>query len=487
MVKRYLHILIFCFLLLNVSAQSELNYNAQITGVASSGNYSPFWLSANRNGISSLDNNWGYLRLGVDGATALKGDWSLNYGADVVGGKNLSSDIFVHQAYADVSWRWLRLSIGKKQRTGELKNSALSTGALVESGNAAPVPQVRIEVPEYRDFFGTNGWFTLRGHIAYGCFTDGKWQRDWAADGTRYAENVLYHSKSLFWKVGNESRFPLTYEGGVQFASQFGGKVYNMLNRTGDDVEMPTRPKDFWDIFIFSSGDENYTLNDQLNVAGNHLGSYHLSLKWTEENWSLRGYYEHMFEDHSGMFWEYGLWKDCLVGAELQLKNFRWLDNVVFEYFNSHDQAGPIYHDTTDKIPDQISAVDRYYNHGVYPCWQQYGYIIGSPLITSCIYNSDNIFEIYNNRVEAFHLGFSGHPFAEFGYRALLTKSHNWGSYEIPFTAIKGNVSALFELSYEPRWAEGFETSLSFAFDNGELYGNNRGVVLGIKKSGKFF
>ena len=99
----------------------------------------------------------------------------------------------------------------------------------------------------------------------------------------------------------------------------------------------------------------------------------------------------------------------------------------------------------------------------------------------------EDIFEIYNNRVEAFHLGFSGHPFAEFGYRALLTKSHNWGSYEIPFTAIKGNVSALFELSYEPRWAEGFETSLSFAFDNGELYGNNRGVVLGIKKSGKFF
>ena len=487
MVKRYLHILIFCFLLLNVSAQSELNYNAQMAGVASSGNYSPFWLSANRNGISSLDNNWGYLRLGVDGATALKGDWSLNYGADVVGGKNLSSDIFVHQAYADVSWRWLRLSIGKKQRTGELKNSALSTGALVESGNAAPVPQVRIEVPEYRDFFGTNGWFTLRGHIAYGCFTDGKWQRDWAADGTRYAENVLYHSKSLFWKVGNESRFPLTYEGGVQFASQFGGKVYNMKNRPGNNFEMPTRVKDFLDVFIFSSGDENYTVNDQLNVAGNHIGSYHLSLKWTEENWALRGYYEHMFEDHSGMFWEYGLWKDCLVGAELQLKKSRWLDAVVFEYFNSRDQAGPIYHDTNNEIPDQISAVDLYYYHTVYPCWQQYGQIIGSPLITSCIYNSDNIFDIYNNRVEAFHLGFSGNPFAELGYRVLLTKSHNWGSYLVPFTEVKGNTSALIELSYMPRWAEGFETSLSFAFDNGELYGNNRGVVLGIKKSGKFF
>ena len=244
-------ILVFCFLFLNVTAQSKLNYCAQMAGVASSGDFSPFWLSANRNGISSLDNDWGYLRLGADGATTLKDDWSLSYGADVVGGKNLSSNLFVHQAYADVSWRWLQLSVGKKQRAGELKNAYLSTGALVESGNAAPIPQVRIEVPEYHDFFGTNGWLTFRGHIAYGCFTDGKWQQNWAAEGTRYANNILYHSKSLFWKVGDEARFPLTYEGGVQFASQFGGKIYNMMNRPGDNVEMPTRPKDFLTVFTF--------------------------------------------------------------------------------------------------------------------------------------------------------------------------------------------------------------------------------------------
>lgn len=487
MIKRYLHTLLFCLLLLNASAQSVLNYNAQMAGAASSGDFSPFWLSANRNGISSLDNNWGYLRLGADGATALNGDWSLNYGADVVGGKNLSSDIFVHQAYADVSWRWLCLSVGKKQRAGELKNAALSTGALVESGNAAPIPQVRIEVPEYRDFFGTNGLFTLRGHIAYGFFTDGKWQRDWVADGTRYAENVLYHSKSLFWKVGDESRFPLTYEGGVQFVSQFGGKMYNYMNQPGVDFENPVRLKDFFDVFLFSAGDANYSVYDQQNIVGNHIGSYHLSLKWAAENWSLRGYYEHMFEDHSGMFWEYGLWKDCLVGVELQLKKFKWIENVVVEYFNSRDQAGPVYNDTTDEIPDQISAVDDYFEHYSYPGWQQYGMIIGTPLITSSLYDNNHRLKIYNNRVEAFHLGFSGNPFEQLGYRALLTKSHNWGTYNSPYTALKGNLSALFELSYEPRWAEGFAASLSFAFDNGELYGNNRGVMLGIKKTGKFF
>ena len=129
MIKKYLPILVFCFLFLNVTAQSKLNYCAQMAGVASSGDFSPFWLSANRNGISSLDNDWGYLRLGADGATTLKGDWSLSYGADVVGGKKLSSNLFVHQAYADVSWRWLQLSVGKKQRAGELKNAYLSASS----------------------------------------------------------------------------------------------------------------------------------------------------------------------------------------------------------------------------------------------------------------------------------------------------------------------------------------------------------------------
>ena len=483
-------ILLFLLLsttIISLSAQTKLNYNVEMSGAVSSSDVSPFWFSANRNGLSSIDKKWGYMQIGVAGSTLLKKNWNIEYGADIVGGKNLSSNIIIHQAYADFSWRWLRLSIGKKERFGELKNSTLSTGALIESGNAAPIPQLRIEVPEYHDFFGTNGWFTLRGHIAYGWFSDGNWQENWVIKGKRYAKNTLYHSKSLFWKVGKEQCFPLTYEGGVQFASQFGGKIYNYMNDTGVDFRNPVRLKDFWDIFIFSAGDKEYAPWDQANVVGNHLGSYHLSLKWSKKNWSIRGYYEHMFEDHSGMFWEYGLWKDCLVGAELQLKNFKWLDNIVFEYFNSRDQAGPIYHDTTDEIPDQISAVDEYYEHHTYPSWQQYGMIIGTPLITSCLYNKNHRLEIYNNRVEAFHLGLSGHPTNELTYRMLVTKSHNWGTYSVPFIEMNSNLSGLIEVSYMPRWAKGFSTSLSYAFDDGELYGNNKGVMLGIKKSGKIF
>ena len=476
----------FVIATIDASAQSGLCCSVETAGVVSSGGLSPFWLTADRNGLSSVDEKWGYVRAGVAGVSELKSDWAFEYGADVVGAKNLPSTVFVHQAYVDVSWRWLRLGIGKKERSGELKNDSLSTGALVESENAAPIPQVRLEVSEYRDFFGTNGWFSLRGHIAYGWFGDGNWQQEWVATGTRYAKNVLYHSKSIFWKVGREQSFPLVYEGGVQLVSQFGGKIYNYMDNAGSDFNMPVRVKDFWDIFVFSAGDNEYDVHDRLNVAGNHLGSYHLSLKWGSGNWSLRGYYEHMFEDHSGMCWEYGLWKDCPVGAELQLTDFKWPDNVVVEYFNSRDQTGPVYHDATDEIPDQISARDNYFGHHAYPCWQHYGMIIGTPLITSCLYNDNNRFRIYNNRVEAFHFGASGHPIREFSYRLLLTFSHNWGTYKIPFVQIKSNLSGLLELSYMPRRTKGLCTFLSFAFDDGELYGNNRGGMLGIRKVFEF-
>ena len=486
--KRILYIVI-CYLLFVFSdsfSQTKLTYNIDILGVASDGKYSPFWLSANRYGLSSVKSDWGYLRAAIKGTSLLKGNWRFDYAVDVVGGHNTASNFFMQQFYVDVSWRWLRFSFGKKEREGEFKDIFLSTGSLVESGNASPIPQIRIEIPEYKDFFSTNGWFGLRGHIAYGWFSDGDWQKDWVAYGKRFAKNVLYHSKSVFWKLGKEEVFPLTYEGGVQVSSQFGGTVYNYQNIEGNDVSIPARFKDFIDVFFFRGGSEETPKMEQVNVLGNHVGSYHLSLKYSTDNWSLRGYYEHMFEDHSGMFWEYGLWKDCLLGVELETKR-KCLNKIVFEYFNSREQAGPINHDSTDDIPDQISGADQYYNNFTYPCWQQYGMVIGSPLITSCVYNEDKNLIIYNNRVETFHFGFMGGLLDDMNYRILLTKSYNWGTYTNPFIDIQKNVSGLFELAYLPKWAKGFGVSLSFAFDEGELYGNNRGFVLGIRKSGKIF
>jgi hypothetical protein len=222
---------------------------------------------------------------------------------------------------------------------------------LVESGNARPIPQVRFELPEYWNIPGCKGWFAIKGHLAYGMFTDGKWQKEFLEpqynDEKGYAVNTLYHSKAGYMRLGNETVFPLTAEIGLHMATQFGGTTYNAKHHAGEAFQNPTRFKDFLLAFIPLSGDSEYDGSDQMNVAGNVLGSWIGAITWNDKKWKLELNYEHAFNDHSQMFWEYGLWTEQLVGIAVEFKEFKWIRSINIEYFNLKNQSGPIYHDST--------------------------------------------------------------------------------------------------------------------------------------------
>ncbi len=482
-IKNYLFTLLM--LSTTVGVAQNLSYNVELSGSAGSGNYAPFWHMSNRQGVMSEERGSSYMRVGFDGDYKFgKSNWSVNYGIDIISADNHTSTIYIQQAFADVNWKMFTLSMGQKERWAPMKNHKLSTGGLTESGNARPIPQIRLDVPEYWDIFGTRGWFTLRGHLAYGWFSDSNWQKDFVAEGKARTVGARYHSKALFGKFGNEDKFPLTFEGGFQMVAQFGGTAYNRGNKEGETMKNPNRLKDYFLILIPGKGDSQYGGADRANVAGNHLGSYFLSFKWHEKDWLLNTYYEHTFEDHSQMFWEYGIWTEQLVGVELTLKKFKWVKGIAIEYFNLKNHGGPIYHDTTSDIPDQISCGDSNYTHGFYNGWFNYGMIIGTPLVTSPIYNTDGVLTCYNNRLEAFHIGIEGEPLNSLGYRVLLTHSNNWGTYKNPFTDIKNNTSGMLEITYKPEFLKGWNIKASFAFDKGELYGDNFGGMLTIGKRG---
>ncbi|MBR3856580.1 MAG: hypothetical protein IKM68_01190, partial [Bacteroidaceae bacterium] len=328
----------------------------------------------------------------------------------------------------------------------------------------------------------TNGWIGIKGHLAYGMFTDGSWQKDYFTETSAHCSDVLYHSKAGLVRIGNEEKLPLTAEIGLHMVTQFGGTCYNSLNRPGDNHKNPTRFKDFMLALVPLSGDESYDGSDQANVAGNVLGSWMGAITWNSKEWKAQLYYDHVFEDHSQMFWEYGVWTEQLVGIQLELKKFKWINCATFEYFNLKNQSGPIYHDSTEKIPDQISCVDNNYNHQRYAGWFNYGMIIGTPLCTSPIYNKDGLQICYNNRVEAFHIGIEGSPAQWLDYRVLFTRSNNWGTYKHQFDEIKQNTSGVVEMTFKPKALKGWNVTASFAFDKGELYGNNYGGMLTVKR-----
>ena len=481
--KRIRTIAATLLLLASASAGAQtITTSYEATGAYGSGDHTPLWHTANRQGLGSHSNSLLYARLGVEGNNRFSNrNIALDWGADVVAGYGLTSAVLLQQAFFDFQWHKFRVSLGQKERWGEHPNHRLSTGSLVESGNARPIPQIRIELPEYWNIPGTKGWFGIKGHLAYGWFTDGAWQENFFSDVSPRTVAGRYHSKAGLMRFGNEEKFPLTVEMGLQMVTQFGGTCYNSNRTPGNTNHNPVRLKDYFYALIPLSGDTSYDISDQANVAGNMLGSWQGAITWNDKKWKLRTYYEHTFEDHSQMFWEYGLWTEQLVGLELELKQFNWVKNIVFEYFNLKNQSGPVYHDTNSLFPDQISCVDNNYNHGKYPGWFNYGQMIGTPLCTSPIYNSDRIQYCYNNRTEAFHFGIEGEPLSWLGYRALYTRSNNWGTYSVPFKDIKTNRSMLLELTFSPQAMKGWSIAASFALDNGNLYGNNCGGMLTIK------
>ena len=489
MIKRLLLVLAFAVTVTYATAQT-ITERQEVTATVGAGDYAPMWHMANRQGLGSEKTEMIYARAGAIGNHPLsKSGITLDWGAEFVGGMNMASAIFVQQAYVECSWRKLRLSVGQKERWSELGYNRLTTGSLVESGNARPIPQVRFELPEYWNIPGCKGWFAIKGHLAYGMFTDGKWQKEFLEpqynDEKRYAVNTLYHSKAGYMRLGNETVFPLTAEIGLHMATQFGGTTYNAKHHAGEAFQNPTRFKDFLLAFIPLSGDSEYDSSDQMNVAGNVLGSWLGAITWNEEKWKLELNYEHAFNDHSQMFWEYGLWTEQLIGIAVEFKEFKWIRNVNVEYFNLKNQSGPIYHDSTSQIPDQISCIDNNYNHGKYPGWFNYGQMIATPLCTSPIYNKDHTLICYNNRVEAFHAGVEGDLLTWLDYRLLITHSNNWGTYKSPFKDIKNNTSGLVELTFKPMIPGGqWSITTSFAFDNGDLYGNNYGGMITIKRCG---
>lgn len=114
------------------------HYAVETGIVAGHGDYSPFWFTANRQGLSSVKTENGYLRAGIFHSQALGRHFTWKAGLDLATAYNYTSSFVVQQAYADLSYRWLNLSIGSKERTPELRNPKLSTGGLVESNSARP-------------------------------------------------------------------------------------------------------------------------------------------------------------------------------------------------------------------------------------------------------------------------------------------------------------------------------------------------------------
>ena len=471
-------------------------YEVQVSG---SDGCTPLWLNANKYGLSSLDSFNGYVRGGLE--RPLKVDeekkWGIGYGLDLVVPLHYTSDFVIQQCYAEVRYKHAVLTLGQKEQPMLLKNMELSSGSLTLGINARPIPEVRVSFPEYWSVPGLHNWLAIKGHLSYGWMTDGHFQKDWRGVKSGYSENVLYHDKAGYLRIGpGNHSFPFSLELGLEMGCEFGGQLHN--GRYGV-LECNSDLKAYIDAFIAGGDDEVNMV--YTNVAGNHLGSWVARLNYENEKVDLSLYADHYFEDHSGMFfldydgygsgkdwdkWEknrYLLYplKDIMVGAELNLKQFQWIDSAVIEFLNTRYQSGPINHDHDRTHSDHLGGIDDYYNHGLYPGWVHWGQVMGNPLYRSPLYNTDGTLKVKDNRFYAWHFGVSGNLLNNLRYRLLCSWQNGYGTYSNPYLYPQENLSMMGEMTYS--FHDYYSIRVAAGFDRGELLGDNLGAQLTFSKT----
>ncbi|MGF1586963.1 MAG: capsule assembly Wzi family protein [Bacteroidales bacterium] len=442
-------------------------WNIGLNAVGGIGNQAPFWIISNRQGRFLPEKYAGSMELGLFTYKDTNRIIDYDYGLNLYGRLGEENDYWFHQAYAGITlYDFVRLRIGMQEETGESKEPYLSTGAVMWSGNARPMPKIEVGTPGYVPVPFTYGYLEMKGLIAHGWFEEG-----------RYASNVLLHQKNAYARLGGSLPVRLYY--GFNHYAQWAG------SSPRQEEPYPSDFKSFVKVFFNRSGDKNDPGTPDgwaINRFGNSLGSQHYGIDFDIANFNAGIYQQDIFEDGSGMRKQN--FPDGIWGAWLRFpENNRIIQAFVYEFLHTTNQSGP-YHDIEG---DTLGGNDNYFNHGHYSSgWTYHKYTIGTPFITSPLLNDPASFRIRNNRVIAHHFGFEGYITPTVTYRNLITFSRNFGTYSIPFQERRDQLSWMLEIAGPINYFN-LEASITIAADKGEMYGDNAGVLFSIKKNGIFF
>jgi hypothetical protein len=425
------------------------------------GEYKPFWNFNNQYAKHSLHPYEGLAGIKVISIDSSDSFLSLDYGLEINDRQSLANDLILHQAYAEFKTPYLNFWAGRKEEIIGNQDSTLSIGSTVWSANARPMPMLEVKTPGYIDVPLTKGYVEVNGSLAHGWFEQG-----------RYVENVYMHQKQLHLRFGGD--YFINASLGIIHFAQWGG-----ISPDTSYGELPTDFDAYKRVFLAQNGDSStVNINESINKLGNHLGSriYRIDFKAEKSIYSI--YYQTLFEDGSGLAHEF--YRDGIAGLSLKIRNRnRIVNKILFEYLHTTYQARKFHNlnDSTRKI-----EYDNYFNNYIYKDgWTYNDMILGTPLITSPIYNNSGNSTIFNNRVLGFHFGLGGR-LGSYSYLSYFTFSMNKGTFYNPFEFPKNQFSWYFETTLPSIW-KGIDLNIQFAADIGKMYGNNLGINLLFRKT----
>jgi hypothetical protein len=456
-------------LLLPFAAEAQndtIKYEVGFMGLGSTGAYAPFWLQSANYGQISASPHSANVNVGFSKDFNKKSAvFDYGFKADVLlQTYDNKTKAYFHEAYLKARLSVLDLIVGAREEHLGTQDSSLSCGGFLFSKNARPMPKITLGIERFTAVPFTKGYLEVKGAVAHGWFTD-----------NIAVTNLLLHHKYIYFRVGGSLPFHFQY--GVDHVAQWGGNVPGM-------GQQPTSFSDYLRIVMGSSGGSAANRIDQINALGNHIISQSMKADYRISNFTIiSAYWQNISEDSPKFMMNTMNKPDGLWGISIRNNRFPIIKGLVYEYLNSTDQSGPFH----DKDGIVYGGEDLYFNNSIYQNgWTYFSRTIGTPFISSPVYNKNGGVSIVNSRVQVHHIGVEG-DIVGYKYKALCSLSKNYGTYGASYPEMIRNTSLLLEVKKQFPKLSNIELGCSVGTDIGRLYGNSIGCMVSVRKRGNLF
>ncbi len=478
-------ILIMCGNFVFAQYSKKFKYSVELGGFYSINNKIPFWLKNNQFGAYPNSGNTILFRQNIESkADTSQKKFKSNYCFDMITIVGSEARIIIPEAYYKLDLGKFALTLGRKKQVHGLVDTTLSSGSITWSGNALPIPEIQLSIPEYRRLFFD--FLSIKGHFTHGWFGN-----------QAKVSNYFLHQKSLYGRIGKPNS-KLKLYGGILHHAQWGGKP-----NYGVPVDDPRFLKDGkyeanWFTYrniVFPIGRPivdttgGISRYDYENRFGNHLGQIDIGGDLKIKNYRLMAYKQIIFETGQ-TFSSLTNIDDGLYGVSLtNFKPQAKIKKVVVEVLQTTNQG--IYRAGLLRLVGFSGRhygknQNYYFNHGQYmDGWSYNKQSIGTPFMIpdkdikiEKQKQSDQFFS-NNNRIKAIYFGLQS-KLNTIDLEARFSYSRNFGSPRVDI-GVADQMSFAIKSHIPAPSLKGI-INVSIGIEQGDLISDNYGVFLSFKR-----
>lgn len=426
------------------------------SGVVSGKKTLPFWLVSNNSYRLNADSYLGlWTNLSIKKATDDSGNTDYFYEVEGSAFGGSTMDISLIQAYAGIRIKPLEIHLGSREEFYGLNDSTLSIGNLFYGNNARPIPKFVIQTHDWIKAPFLKNTISFKAYLAHG----------WLEEA-RYQSKAFLHQKYFYLRL-NFLKNRLLLTGGLHHNAQWAGE--NLEQGT----QQPASISDFTRILFAASGGKNATKDDQLNALGNHVGSYDLSASFRFKQFTIRNYWQFLWEDKSGL--TPFNWRDGLIGISVKSNEDRGIiRGFNLEIIRTNSQDAIKYADDGTEIVEP----DNFFNNSLYQSgWTFQKRMIGNPIFLILNPGTQSN-SLVKNMVNGYNIAMEG-SIGQLGYRLNHRYSKNRGLYREIFSPALESKSIGGELQFKLKKSH---FNLRGVFEWGNYPGKNAGIIFTYRK-----